>query len=227
MSSHELRLVYDGLEATHHKMPTSFEKQVIAGAQEFLGSHAFFFTEGTIPTNVNDHSKHFRLHGIRQRDACWEAIFGIDLNFIAPEIVQEYVSHLAKGFAKDAADLTRLAFYALIYESFKTWKNRRPLSNPVFDRIEPVFSGQSGNQAPMFDQTNEAEMQRRKLYGRVGTSMVKITAPLGRAALHVDIWFDDQKLDHMERRIVTIEEAIAEALTPIRRERGYPQPQHH
>ena len=44
MTTHTLRLVYDGLGSTQHKMPPSLEKQITVGSQEFLGAHAYFFT---------------------------------------------------------------------------------------------------------------------------------------------------------------------------------------
>jgi hypothetical protein len=45
--------------------------------------------------------------------------------------------------------------------------------------------------------------------------MTKISSPIGRAATHVDIWIEDQKLDRLDRRIVT-EEDITAALLPLR-----------
>lgn len=217
MASHTLRLVYDGLEATHHKMPTSLVKQITAGAQEFLGAHAYFFTEGRIPANVNDHSRYFRVHDLRQRDGSWEAIFAIDVANVASEFVQEYVRELTKSIAVDAALATKIGFLYLIHHSYKAWQERRPLTDTMFDRVEPVLSDARGNGAPMFDPATECERQRRTLFERTNASMCKITSPLGRSATHVDIWFDDKKLDRVQRRFVSDEE-IAAALLPLQQQ---------
>jgi hypothetical protein len=85
MASHTLRLIYDGLDAGKHKMPTSLVKQFTAGAQEFLGAHAYFFTEGRIQENVNDRSPFFHIHDMRRRQESWEAIFAVDLPNVATE----------------------------------------------------------------------------------------------------------------------------------------------
>ena len=215
MASITFRLVYDGLGATLHKMPTSLEKQITAGAQEFLAAHAFFFTEGRIPTNVGDHSKYFHIHDFRQRDGSWEAIFTIDLANVASEFVSEYVRELTKNAAEDAATLTKLGFIWLVHRSYKAWLGRSPLRDPTFDRIEPVLSDVSGNKSPMYDPHWESENQRQRLYNRTHSSMSKLSSPIGRAATHVDIWLDDQKIDRIERRVLT-EDDITAALLPLR-----------
>jgi hypothetical protein len=71
MTTHTLKLVYDGLGATHHKMAPSLEKQITAGAQEFLGAHAYFFTEGQIPASIQDHTKRFQIVSVRARLRPW------------------------------------------------------------------------------------------------------------------------------------------------------------
>lgn len=210
-----LRLVYDGLGATHHKMPTSLEKQITAGAQEFLGAHAYFFTEGRIPTNVGDRSRYFHIHDYRQRDGSWEALFTIDFSTVASEFAQEYVRELTKNMAVEAALATKIAFVWLLHRSYKSWTERTPLRDRTFDRIEPVLSDMSGNGAPIYDVEAEHQIQRTRLYDRTQSSMTKISSPIGRAASHVDIWVEDQKIDRLERRIVT-EEDITAALIPLR-----------
>lgn len=215
MASHTLRLVYDGLEATHHKMPTGLEKQITAGAQEFLGAHAYFFTEGRIPANVNDHSRYFHVHDFRQRDGSWEAIFAIDVANVATDFVKEYVRELTKSAAVDAALATKLGFLYLVHRSYKAWQERRPLTDPVFDRVEPVLVEVQGNRAPVYGPAIECERQRRLLFDRTNSSMSKMTAPIGRSATHVDVWFDNEKLDHVQRRFVS-EEEITAAVQVIR-----------
>lgn len=227
MPSHTLRLVYDGLDAANHKMPTSLEKQITAGAQEFLGSHAYYFTEGRIPANVNDQSRYFHVHDLRQRDGSWEAIFAIDVASLANEFLKTYARELTKEIAVDAALATRLGFLYLIHRSYRAWRERRPLTDSVFDRIEPVLVDVHGNGAPIYDPAIECERQRRLLFQRTNSSMAKITAPIGRSATQVDLWFDDQKLDHVQRRFF-LEEEIAAAVLSLRGqlefERRQPQP---
>lgn len=217
MALHALRLVYDGLDATHHKMPTSLEKQITAGAQEFLGAHAYFFTEGRIPTHVNDQSDYFHIHDMRQRDGSWEATFSIDVATVASQFVKDYVQALTKDLAVEAALATKIGFYYLVKHSYKSWQKRRPLTDTVFDRIEPVLMASQGNGQPVFDLTIENERQRRLLFKRTDASMAKITAPIGRSATHVDISFDDQKLDQIHRKFVS-EDEITAALLPLRQQ---------
>jgi hypothetical protein len=212
MQSHTFRLVYDGLGATRHGMPPRFEKQITAGAQEFLGAHAYFLTEGRIPKNVTDHSEYFQIYDVRQRNACWEAIFTVG---IASLFFKKYIEELIDGAAVEAAVATKLGFRYLVRSSYKAWQERRPMTDRTFDRIEPVFVASTGNRAPIVDIEAEREIQRRRLFERTNSSMKKITAPLGRAAAHVDIWFDDQRLDHIECRFIS-EEDITAALVPFR-----------
>lgn len=215
MASHALKLTYDGLGATQHKMPTSLEKQVTGGAQEFLGAHAYFFTEGRIPENVGDRSKRFHIHDLRKRSGSWEAIYAIDFAKIASDFLNEYTRELTKDLAIEAALATKLGFLYLIHRSYKAWKERRPLMDRAFDHDESVLSEVAGNYAPMLDVEAEQEAQRRKLFERTNSSMSKITAPIGRASTHLDIWLDDVHLDHVERRFYSDEEITA-ALLPLR-----------
>lgn len=219
MVSLTLKLVYDGLGATHHRMPTSLEKQVTAGAQEFLGAHAYFFVGGRIPTNVGDHSKYFHVHDLRKREGSWEALFTIDLADVASEFVTEYVRELTKNLAVDAALATKVGFIYLIHRSYRAWTERRPMIDRTFDRIEPVLSDFGGNGAPIFDAEFEHDSQRRKLYDRTHSSMSKLTAPIGRAAEHVDIWFDHDRLDRLEHRVY-LEDDIIAALIPLKEQTG-------
>jgi hypothetical protein len=126
------------------------------------------------------------------------------------------VQEITKHVAEDAASLTKLGFLYLILHSYQAWRERRPMSDGLFDRVEPVFTEVSGNGAPIVAIDAEHENQRRRLFERVNSSMSKITAPIGRAATHVDIWVDNEKLDRLERRFSVTEEEIAAALLPLR-----------
>lgn len=213
MASITLRLVYNGLDATWHRMPTSFVKQITAGAQEFLGAHAYFFAEGKIPVNVLDSSRSFRIDDIRQRDGSWEALFTIELANVASEFVTEYVRAMTKDLAVEAALATKIGFVWLVHRSYKSWSERTPLRDKTFDRIEPVLADVVGNGAPIYDPEIDCNEQRQKLFDRTFSSMAKISSPIGRAADHVDIWLDDQKLDRLQRRIFTDEEIEAALFT--------------
>ena len=215
MATHTLRLVYDGLSAALNRMPTGLEKQITAGAQEFLGAHAYFFTEGRIPINVGDRSRFFRIHDVRHKEGSWEAIFAIDVTTIVSSFGAEYTRELTKDLAADAAAATKAGFAYLIYRSYKAWKDRRPLRDRTFDRIEPVLCDTGGNGTPIFDTETHHEAQRRLLFERVSSSMSKKTAPIGRAATHLDMWFDDVQLDRIDHRFYS-EDEIAEALLPLK-----------
>ncbi len=194
-------------------MPTALEKQITAGAQEFLGAHAYFFTEGRIPTNVSDHSRYFHIHDVRRRDGSWEASFVID---IATEFFKEYKGELIKSLAAEAALITKVGFFYLVRHSYKSWKERRPLTERTFDRVEPVLTEHTGNRAPIFDLHAEQDKQRRRLFERANSSMSKITAPVGRAASHVDVWLNDQRLDHIERKFISEDDISAALSTSFR-----------
>ncbi len=222
MTTVTLRLVYDGLGATHHKMPSSMVKQITTGAQEFLGAHAYYFTEGKIPANVADHSAFFRIHDIRESHGSWIAQFTVELQSVPSEFLVEYVREVTKLSAVEAALATKLGFIWLVNRAYKSWKERRPLQERTFERIEPVLSDFSGNGAPIIDQDRDSEQLRRRLYERTTSSMTKITAPLGRAAAHVDIWVEDIRLDCLEQRVFSEDEIaqISAALIPIRQRMG-------
>jgi hypothetical protein len=218
MASHTLRLVYDGLGATQHKMPPRYEKQITTGAQEFLGAHAYFFTEGRVPSKVSDHSHNFCIDDIRQKDGCWEANFAINILgiFVGGIFLKKYAEELTNPLAVEAARATKFIFAYLIQRSYRAWQERRPLRERTFDRIEPVLSERGGNGAPIFDVEPDRQKQRRRLFERVNSSMEKITAPIGYAAAHVDIWLDDLHLDHRNRRFCYSEDEISAALLSFR-----------
>jgi hypothetical protein len=218
MASHTLRLVYDGLGATQHKMPPRYERQITAGAQEFLGAHAYFFTEGRVPPKVSDHSHNFCIDDIRQKDGCWEANFAINIFgiYIASVFLKKYTEELTNDFAVKAARATKASFTYLVQRSYGAWQERRPLNERTFHRIEPILTEHGGNGAPLFDAEPEHEKQRRLLFERVNSSMTKITAPIGYAAAHVDIWLDDLHLDHRNRRFCYSEDEISAALLSFR-----------
>jgi hypothetical protein len=196
-------------------MPTSLEKQITAGAQEFLGAHAYFFTEGRIPLNVADRSRLFQIHDVRLRKGRWEAIYAIDLANVASEFVTQYVRELTKNLSVEAALATKIGFAYLIHRSYKAWKQRRPLGDYLFDRTSQVLSDANANGAPMLDLEGEQERERRRLHERTNSSMSKITAPIPRAATHLVIWFDDVEMDRMDRRFYS-EDEITAALQPLR-----------
>ena len=196
-------------------MPTNYVKQITTGAQEFLGAHAYFFTEGIVPTNVNDHSNYFRIHDWRQRDGSWEAIFQIDVADVATELLKQYFRELTKDLPADAATISKYGFMWLIFRSYRAWQARQPLTDQVFDRIEPVLRDTKKNGAPIFDEENDADNQRRNLLLRVDSSLTKMTSPIGRAATRVEPWFNDQRLDCIERRHIS-DDDLAAAIQPLR-----------
>ena len=215
MSSCTFKLVYDGLGATQHRMPTSLEKQITSGAQEFLGAHAYFFTEGRIPTNVADHSRYFHIHDFRTQRGSWEALYTLDLTTIASDFILEYARELTKNAATDAAIATKVAFVYLVHRSYKAWTERKPFAERTFDRIEPVLTEVTGNGAPIYDSESERDRERKRLFDRTNSSISKMTSSLGRAATHVDLWLDQIHLGRIERRFYS-DDDIETALFPIR-----------
>jgi hypothetical protein len=49
MTRHIPKLHYEGLLVARHELATSTSKQVVQGAQMFLGAHAHYYLSGTVP----------------------------------------------------------------------------------------------------------------------------------------------------------------------------------
>jgi hypothetical protein len=211
MSTHRLKLEYDGLTASENCMPTSLEKQITEGAQIFLAAHATYFTEGRVPDRLMDRSCYYQIQDIRQRPGCWIAEY--DLTIAA---AGGYFLGIGRDLAKD---YLKKAFQELIRHSYQAWKNGRPIVGTPFERIVPTLNMPSERNAPVFDFEAEEEGQRRRLYARVDFGLSKVTAPIGRAATHVDISFDDERLDRIKQRTYS-EAEIEEALLPLKAARG-------
>lgn len=218
MTVHRLKLVYDGLDAADHHMPQSLERQVAEGLQIFAGAQVSYFVEGRVPDRIMDRTKYYQLHDFRQRPACW--IAEMDISIVPDILVYGYfLRHVAQGIVKEivgdaAKDIIRQALRDFFVGSIRDWKARRLITHPEFERVEPVLSMPSVN-VPVFDDHVQQEEQKRRLYARMNYAMAKITAPIHRAATHVDIWFDDVRLDHIDQRFYSDEE-IMEALLPLK-----------
>ncbi|MDX2265530.1 MAG: hypothetical protein NW215_11230 [Hyphomicrobiales bacterium] len=220
MGSHTLRLEFDGLGAARHEMPTALEKQITAGAQEFLGAHAYYFTTGRVPINVNDHNQYFQIKDIRISNGSWVATF---ICIIAYDLLKKYYSHLSDEVTSEAARFTKTAFKKLITMSYAAWQQHKPISEMHFNRIEPVFSDLTGNHAPIIDLSAEDGVQRRLLFERTNSSMTKMTAPIGRAATHLNMWFDNVHLDCIKEKYTEadISSALSAFRSKLRNERHY------
>jgi hypothetical protein len=56
--------------------------------------------------------------------------------------------------------------------------------------------------------------------------MSKMTAPIGRSAEQVEVWFDNEKLDHVQKRLVS-EEEITAAVQMIQDRMTFERPPSH
>lgn len=211
---HRLKLVYDGLDAAQHQMPQSLERQIADGMQRFVGAQLSYFVEGRVPDKIMDRTKYYQLHDFRQRPACWIAESNAVLatgvvatGYFLGSVAKDVAGDLLKEFVKNAVR-------EFFVESYTDWKNRRLITHPSFERIEPVLSMPRANM-PFVDIHEDQEAQKRRLFARMCDAMANITAPIHRAATHVDIWFDDVLLDRVESRFYSDDE-IMEALLPLR-----------
>ena len=191
-------------------MPTSLEKQITDGAQIFLGAHASYFIDKRVPDRIMDRTSGFQIQDMRQRQGCWIAEYDV----IFAGVAGAYLWDLGKDLAKDYLKKT---FQQLIHSSYEAWTHRCPIVGTPFERIEPVLELPAQQNVPVFDFDAEDEFQRRRLYNRVDESFSKMTAPIGRAASHVELWFDERRLGAHKRRVFTDSE-ITEAVLSLKQD---------
>jgi hypothetical protein len=186
--------------------------------QIFAGAQLSYFVEGRVPAHIMDRTKYYQLHDYRQRPACW--IAELDITLTGQVASGYFLGRLAMDMVGDVAkDFIKQAVREFFVGSMRDWKARRLIRHPHFERIQPALS-MPGVNVPLFEDYAQQEQQKRHLYSRMNYAMAKVTAPIRRAATHVDIWFDDQHLDHIEQRFFSDEE-IMEALLPLRDFDGY------
>ncbi len=183
MQRHILRLRYDGLRAETGELAPSASKQVIAGAQMFLGAHAHYFTEARIPDRILDRTHSYEIGDLARRRGSWEADFALNI--------------LANG----VWDVVKFGFGLFVLQSYKAWSEGRLFEDPPYERIEPILEMRGSQNWQFIDLEAERFEQRRRLFARVSDAMALITAPNGSSSTYVEIFLDDQQLGTIERRV--------------------------
>jgi hypothetical protein len=196
MQRHLLSLRYDGLRATEGELGTSVSKQVIQGAQIFLGAHAHYYLSGAVPDRINDRTTGFEITQASRAKGSHVADFLI--NFVS----------------NGAYDLAKFGFELFVLHSLMAWHNKELVSHPHLERIEPYFEVPHSNR-PFIDEEAERHGQRVRLYRRVGQAMAYMTAPIGSSASTMDLSFDGKPIQTYGRRFYS-EEEVVEAVLQLR-----------
>jgi hypothetical protein len=197
MARHFFRLRYDGLLASRSELAPSASKQVVEGAQMFLGAHAHYFLTGRLPERINDKGPGYEITDLARQANSWEANFAIHL--------------LAEG----VWDAARYAFPMLIYDSFRAWSQGRVYEDPPIQYRDPYLGACSMPNEPSFDP--ERWYQQERLHRRVGRALAHMSAGIGSSALALELTIDDHMFAILDRRVPLVsEDEVTEGLTLFR-----------
>jgi hypothetical protein len=189
MPRHVLKLRYDGLLASRNELAPSASKQVVQGAQMFLGAHAHYYLTGIVPDRINDKGPGYEIMDLARRSESWRADFAISL------------------CADGMWEAMKLDFALFVYESYRAWAEGRVYEDPPFETSEP-FAGS-------YDSSRQ--QQRVRLSRRVGQAVALITAPNGTSASVLEMSIDSFVFAVIEHRIpVYTEEDVTEAVSRFR-----------
>jgi hypothetical protein len=189
MARHILKLRYDGLLAARNELAPSASKQVVQGAQMFLGAHAHYYLSGIVPERINDKGPGYEITDLARRAGSWRADFAVSL------------------CADGMWEAMKLDFGLFVYESYRAWAEGRVYEDPPFETSEPYAGSYDGSR----------QHQRLRLSKRVGQSIALITAPNGTSASVLEMSIDSFVFAVIEHRIpVYSEEDVTEAVSRFR-----------
>lgn len=211
MHSLSLKLVYDGLDASEHRMPLPYQTKIAKGAHLFLGVNAYLLTEGRLPKRIRSQSKFFSIHNVQHGTGCWYSQYSVEFTTAATFLFANYLVPLGKGLLNDAADATREGIKTFAKQTFFAWRDNRPLADNLFERKDPVFTETGGNHVPIVLLDEEREAEYRRLLAYIEIAVRKLTSPLGKAADRMEMWIDDERV----HRIPSVADVTA-ALVPVR-----------
>jgi hypothetical protein len=188
MARHFLNLRYDGLLATHHELAPSASKQAVEGAQMFLGAHAHYYLNGSVPQRIYDKGPGYEITDLARTAASWEADFAISLS-------DDLVS-----------DVSGQSFPILLYDSYRAWAQGRVYEDPPIAQRDPHFGMLSATDDDYLDA--ERRHQQERLYRRVGRAVAHMTAGIGTSASVLELTIDDHMFAILDRRVplVTVDE---------------------
>jgi hypothetical protein len=200
MTRHVLNLRYDGLRATRGELRTGVSKQVIQGAQMFLGAHGHYFLTGHVPDRIGDKAPGFEIMDLARERGSWEAEFAIDLQ------------------ASGVWEQIKFGFGVFVYQSYRAWAEGMLFEEPPFERREPVLTAAAGANAPVFESLSVRQFHQERLASRIGQAVVLMTAPLGTSASTLEMSLDGRLFAVWDRRYFT-EDEITDAVMQFRQGR--------
>lgn len=183
MVRHILKLRYDGLLASQHELAPSASRQVVPGAQEFLGAHAHYYLSGRVPDRIYEKGPGYEITDLGRHTGSWEAEFAI--NFLANGVWR----------------VVEIGFGVFLCESYRAWSEGRLYEDPTFERREPFFVRSDGGNEPFLDDFAERRHQQVRLSRRVGHSTAHLSAGIGNSASVLEMSIDDYMFAVIDRRI--------------------------
>ncbi len=215
MHSLSLKLVYDGLDASEHRMPLPYPTKISKGAHLFLGVNAYLLTQGHLPKQIRSQSKFFSIDNVQHGPGCWCSEHNLVFTAAAGFLFGNFLVPLGKGLLNDAADATRESIKAFAKQTFSAWRDKRILADNLFERKEPVFTETGGNHAPIVPVDEEREVEYRRLLSYIDIAVRSITSPLGKAADRMEMWIGDECVHKEYSRTPSVADVTA-ALVPVR-----------
>ncbi len=202
MTRHVLNLRYDGLRATRGELRTGVSKQVVQGAQMFLGAHGHYFLSGHVPDRISDKAPGFEIMDLARERGSWEAEFAIDLQ------------------ANGVWEHVKFGFGVFLYQSYRAWAEGLAFEEPPMQRRKPAFAAVGGANETDLESLSVRHVQQERLASRVGQAMVLMTAPLGTSASTLEISLDGRLFAVWDRRYFT-EDDITDAVMLFRQGRAH------
>lgn len=197
MARHIFNLRYSGLMASHNELASSASKQVIEGAQMFLGAHVHYYLTGTVPQRIYDKAPGYEITNLARKAGAWEADFVVNI------------------FSEDEGDADKYAFPVLIYDSYRAWAEGRVYEDPPAVYRDPYLGACSVTVEPPYDPDHRR--QQEHLYLRVGRSVAHMTAALGTSASVLELSIDEHMFAVIDRRVpVVTEDEVSEGVSLYR-----------
>lgn len=197
MARHFFKLRYDGLLASRSELAPSASKQVVEGAQMFLGAHAHYYLVGRIPERINDKGPGYEITDLARRAGSWEAHFAISV------------------IGAGAGDVAGNAFAVLVYDSYRAWAQGRVYEDPPI-QYRDAYLGACGPSHEPFPGP-ERRYQQERLHRRVGRAVAHMTAGIGTSASALELTIDDHMFAVLDRRVPLVsEDEVTEGLSLFR-----------
>lgn len=197
MARHFFNLRYDGLLASRSELASSAAKQVIEGAQMFLGAHAHYYLTGAVPQRINDKGPGYEITNLASATESWEADFSINL------------------LSEEAIEGDHHAFPIFLYDSYRSWVRGQIYEEPPALYRDPYFGTCSVAVEQPYNP--EKRLQQEHLYQRVGRAVALMTAALGTSATVLELSINGHMFASVDRRIPFVtEQEVTEGVSLFR-----------